>query len=154
MPKPESQSEDAQVAQLCQTAARWPDDIVAQMEAAFACDREGRETEAIVFYDAAWKLELALPVAERHDFMIGYGSTLKNVGRLQESEHILRQLVAAVPTSGAARVFLALTLHASGRSNAALGELLDLALAHQHCDETLRRYHRAISTYRSQSSPD
>ncbi len=130
-------------------ATQRPLDGAAQLRAAYACDNQARESEAVAFYDAAWKLGLDLPASEKHGFMIGYGSTLKNVGRLEESERVLRQLREEAPSSGAARVFLALTLHAGGHLNAAIVELLDLALAQKDRDETLKRYERSISFYRS-----
>ena len=150
MAERESNSAASEISERAGEATRRPNDLRAQVRAAYACDREGRESEAVVFYDAAWKIGVTLPGDERHDFMIGYGSTLKVVGRLVESERTLRQLLTEFPNSGAARVFLALTLHASGRSDAAVGELIELTLARGDLDETLKRYERAIRFYRSE----
>src|SRR4051794_36961035 len=37
------------------------------IQSAYACDSEGRESDAVVFYDAAWKLEVELPANEATD---------------------------------------------------------------------------------------
>ena len=41
--------------------------------------------------------------------MLGFGSTLRNVGELEESEKVLREAVTRYPDDAALRVFLALT---------------------------------------------
>jgi tetratricopeptide (TPR) repeat protein len=109
-------------------AAAEPSDVEARIAAAFACDRVGREREAALHYDAAWAL--GVPADRRRRFLVGYGSTLRNVGRLEESVAILGEAVAADPDYAPFKVFLALALHSSAQHAAAvatlLGALLDL----------------------------
>src|SRR6185369_15876409 len=86
---PQAKTQDTSREQLCQQALARPRDVAAQVTAAYACDHDGQSAEAVGFYDAAWRL--GVPSALRSEFLIAYGSTLKNVGRLTESETILRQ---------------------------------------------------------------
>jgi Tfp pilus assembly protein PilF len=106
---------------ICQAAREHPGDAAAQRAAAFACDRDGFEAEAAVFYDAAYELG-----ARDAELLIGYGSTLKNVGRLDESLAILGTAETEPSVARAARAFRALTLHRAGRSDAAVAVLVRL----------------------------
>ena len=54
-------------------------------------DSAGREHEAIVEYRAA--LEAGVPDEDLLGAMLGFGSTLRNVGELEESERVLREAV-------------------------------------------------------------
>lgn len=131
--------------ELCERARERSSDVQAQIDAAFVCDSEGFEAEAVVFYDAAWNL--GIPPSARPSFLIGYGSTLKNVGRFAESEHVLRQALAEGTWGDAAHVFLALTLNASGRSDQAIAELLGVLLASPSPGSGIARFSRAIASY-------
>ena len=56
-----------------------------------------------------------------------YGSTLRNLERYEESLAAFARARAEFPGSDSVRLFQALSLHAAGRSDAAVGELLALA---------------------------
>ena len=118
--------------------------------AAYALDREGREAEAAERYDAAFRL--GGPSSDRAGFLLGYGSTLRNVGRLDESLAVLRAATAEFPDDQALRCFLALTLHDVGRHGEALVTLLDVALALRAGSPSLGRYARALGAYRDELS--
>jgi hypothetical protein len=120
-----------------------PSDVGAQIDAAYECDRSGLETEAAVYYDRVWRL--GVPDRERHDFLIGYGSTLRNVGRLEESEEVLRIATGEHGDDLAARSFLALTLHSADRSDEAISVLLDCVVAGD--GPGVRRFAPALSSY-------
>src|ERR1700733_1271283 len=105
----------------CERARDLPHDLDAQRAAAYACDRAGFEADAIGYYDAAYRLGARDP-----EFLVGYGSTLKNVGRLDESLQILQQAEAHAVVAHAARAFRALTLHRAGKSDAAVAMLVRL----------------------------
>ncbi|HBP20140.1 MAG TPA: hypothetical protein DEA08_20415 [Planctomycetes bacterium] len=126
-------------------AAAAPDEVAAQIAAAYHCDAHRSEEEAILFYDTAWAL--GVPVEQEREFLLGYGSTLKNVGRLSESEAILRRAVAAYPEDQGLPVFLALTLHAAGRSGEALAQLLELLLGLGEAAPGVASYGRALRHY-------
>ncbi len=103
-----------------------PDDVEARIAAAYGLDRAGREQEAIVHYDAAWRL--GVPDDRRRRFLVGYGSTLRNIGRLEESVAILGDASNADPRYPPFKAFLALALHSSGERAAALATMLDALL--------------------------
>jgi len=128
-------------------AAASPSDAEARMAAAYACDRVGREAEAIVHYDAAWAL--GVPAAERRRFLVGYGSTLRTVGRLDESVAILGDAVAAEPDYAPYKVFLGLALHSSGQHAAAAATLLG-AVLDCHGGARLDGFERAVAEYQQE----
>ncbi|HEX4454547.1 MAG TPA: tetratricopeptide repeat protein [Kofleriaceae bacterium] len=121
----------------CERARELPGDLDAQRAAAYACDSDGFEADAIGYYDAAYRLGAREP-----EFLVGYGSTLKNVGRLEDSLAILGQAEADPTVARAARAFRALTLHRAGRSDAAVALLVRLVAA-----TGVARYRPALESY-------
>ena len=115
---------------------------------AYEHDREGREREAVKFYDQAWKA--GVPEPQRKRFIVGYGSTLRNVGRAEEAVAILGEAVAAYPDYPALVAFLALALADAGHPKAALATMLGCALdaakpgAFDGYDRALGEYHREL----------
>ena len=106
-------------------------------------DSAGREAEAVAEYRAAFGAGIDdedLPGA-----MLGFGSTLRNVGELEESERVLRQAVTRFPDHAALRVFLALTRWSRGDPNGAFQELVE-ALFRADAPG-MQRYQRAIRGY-------
>ena len=128
-------------------AVAHPDDVAARIAAAYACDRVGREAEAVVHYDAAWAL--GVPAEARRGFLVGYGSTLRNVGRLDESVAILGEAVAADPDYTPYKVFLGLALHSYGHHAAATATLL-AAILDLHGGARLDGFERAIGEYQQE----
>jgi tetratricopeptide (TPR) repeat protein len=121
-----------------------PDDVEARIAAAYGLDRAGREDEAIAHYDAAWRL--GVPADRQRRFIVGYGSTLRNVGRLEESVAVLGDAATADPRYPAYKAFLALALHSSGERAAALATMLDALLdVEDGC--TLDGHERALADY-------
>ena len=130
---------------LTQAAQSDPENSVLQIAAAYALDSFGFEEQAIGFYDRAYLL--GPPSEERPDFLLGYGSTLKNVGRLEESEAVLAAAVEEFPEHQALPVFLALTQFKLGKANLALSAMLQHLL---HCAPNatqLQSYQAAIQEY-------
>jgi hypothetical protein len=70
--------------------------------------------------------------------LLQYGSTLRILGRLEESLAALDRARAEYPDSASVRVFHALGLHAAGRSDAAVGELLALVADGMRVPDVLR----------------
>lgn len=73
-------------------------DVRAQVAAAYACDRLGLENEAIPYYEAA--LKLGIPADERPKFLLGFGSTLRNVSRVDEAVARLTEALREYPDNG------------------------------------------------------
>jgi predicted Zn-dependent protease len=121
------------------------DELIAE---AYRNDREGREREAIRYYDEAYRL--GVPEAQRKRFLIGYGSTLRNVHRADDAVGILAEAVAEFPDDPAFGAFLALALLDAGHPRAALAAMLGCALdaarsnAFDGYERALGEYHRAL----------
>ena len=121
--------------------ARHPNVAEINYQLAWTCDVLGRAQEALPFYEKA--VALGLPPNELSGALIGLGSTLRALGQLERSAEILRSGKVQFPDNPEFDVFLALTLHASGRHADALRLALDTL-----CDTTedpgLTAYQRAI----------
>ena len=125
------------------------DDVAAEIAAAYECDRRGDERSAIVHYERAWSL--GVPDSERRHVLVGYGSTLRNVGRADDAVGLLGDAVAADPDYAPFRAFLALALLSAGHARAAVATLLGLALDTADLDgfeRALGAYHDELLTER------
>lgn len=111
----------------------------AAFELAGMYDSMGFEAEAAAEYDRA--LELGLDPARHAQLAVQYGSTLRNLGRLDEAIAMLEAAPTHASTGSAPRVVLALALHSAGRKDEALRVALEAQI------ETLPRYHRSMRNY-------
>jgi tetratricopeptide (TPR) repeat protein len=126
-------------------AAGSPDDVLLQIQVAYALDSRGDEQGAIEHYDRAYSL--GVPADQRAEFLLGYGSTLKNVGRLGFSEEVLTTAIRENPENSALKAFLALTYHAQERSGKALSILLRTLLSISSPESDLQVYAPALQSY-------
>jgi tetratricopeptide (TPR) repeat protein len=106
-------------------------------------DSAGREQEAVAEYRAA--LEAGVDDEDLLGALLGFGSTLRNVGELEESERVLREAVTRFPEHAALRVFLALTRWSREDAAGAFRELVE-ALFRADAPG-MERYERAIRGY-------
>jgi len=106
-----------------------------------AYDTAGDETTALGFYEQAMTQGLYGDVRRR--CYLQYGSTLRNLGRVDDSVAAFAQARREFPDSVALGAFEALSLHAAGRFNTALGSLLTLLADHVHSEE-IERYKPAM----------
>ena len=106
-------------------------------------DSAGLEAEAVVEYRAA--LEAGIDEEDMLGALLGFGSTLRNVGELEESERVLRQAVTRFPDHAALRVFLALTRWSRDDKEGAFRELAEALFRADAPGMT--RYERAIRAY-------
>jgi tetratricopeptide (TPR) repeat protein len=118
-----------------------PDEPRVVYEVGGAYDTAGQEERAVGYYERA--LELGLDGELRRRCLLQYGSTLRNIGRLDDSLAVLDGAIFDYPSSVSLPVFKALTLHAAGRPNAALAELLVAIADHVHSAE-ITRYEAAL----------
>src|SRR3954452_11223869 len=72
-----------------------------------------------------------------------YGSTLRNLGRIDDSHRAFRAARESFPDSESLVIFEALTLHAAGRVNSALAGLVEL-IADRDTTTEVTRYEAAI----------
>lgn len=121
--------------------ARYPDHPQAIYEVGGAYDTAGDEQQARGFYERA--LAAGLQGDTRRRCLLQYGSTLRNLGLFDESIAVLREARSDYPDSDSVRVFLALSLHAASRSDAAVAELLSLAADRIHSPD-IDRYEPAL----------
>jgi len=104
------------------------DHPVLVFELAGAYDTAGQEERARGLYERAMELGLAGDPLRR--CLCQYGSTLRWLGRLDESLAVLERARREFPDSDGVRVFLALTLNEAGRGDAATAELLSVITSH------------------------
>jgi hypothetical protein len=95
------------------------------------------------YYDAAWSA--GVPAESRCRFMVGYGWTLRNNDRLNESIAIHRKAIVEYPTFAAHHAFLALALNRAGIHDEAMAEALTALIDaggenHDGYDRSLRYY--------------
>lgn len=125
-----------------------PDSADAQIEAAYAHDAAGRERLALRHYEEAYRL--GVPTAEHQHFVVGFGSTLRNVGRADEAVAVLARAVIEEPGYMPFHAFLSLALFSAGHPREALAAMLGCALeaarpaAFDRYDRALGEYHREL----------
>ncbi|WP_267902730.1 tetratricopeptide repeat protein [Leifsonia sp. AG29] len=121
--------------------ADHPDDPHVLYEVGGSYDTAGEEETAAGYYERA--LEAGLSGDALRRCLVQYGSTLRNLERYDESLAVLERGLEQFPWSDSLRVWHALSLHAAGRSDAAVGELMELA-ADRVLSDDLLRYEAAI----------
>lgn len=136
----DSLDRDDAVAEMRALAERCPaTDGRAAFELAGMFDSLGFEAEAGAAYERA--LALGLDEARHAQLAVQYGSTLRNLGRLDEAIAVLRAAPQHESTGTAPRVVLALALHSAGRSDEALRVAIEAQL------DALPRYQRSMRAY-------
>lgn len=124
-------------------AAEHPDEPLALFERGGARDSTGDEAGAEQFYRAA--LAAGLPDSERAQCVVQLASTVRNLGRPEESLELLRDEFAGRASddayADAAVAFAALALVDLGRPVEAVSALLHALTPH------LPRYHRSVPAY-------
>jgi tetratricopeptide (TPR) repeat protein len=114
------------VAAAKQAALAAPHDAEAQLAAAVEHDRAGLERDAVRYYERV--LELGVPGHAKRRFYVGYGSTLRNVGRADDAVAILGQALVDEPNYPPYSAFLSLALLSAGHPRAAVAAMLGCAL--------------------------
>jgi tetratricopeptide (TPR) repeat protein len=129
------------IAALLPLLQRHPDNPRVLYEVGGAYDTAGDEEQAVGYYERAIAAGLDGDFARR--CALQYGSTLRNLGRLDESLAVFARARAEHPDSASLAAFEALTLHAAGRMDAAVAALLDVVADHV-VSEDLERYKPAL----------
>lgn len=92
-----------------------------ELEQAFTYDREGLEEEAIPHYEQA--IAAGLSGEDLEKALLGLGSSLRNVDRVEESVSVLEDACRRFPDHQALPVFLSFSLWSAGRPGEALALL-------------------------------
>ena len=124
------------------TTGRTP--ASSELGLAYEADTAGREEEALGHYRRAF--ELGVSVDELPGAALGFGSTLRNVGGVEESVRVLSEAVERFPEHRALRVFLAYSLWSAGRQADAMRALVATLYVGDPAPE-LERYRRSIEGY-------
>ncbi|MEJ1087287.1 tetratricopeptide repeat protein [Microbacterium sp. Mu-80] len=131
--------EDGVAAMRTLAAACPASDGRAAFELAGMYDSMGFEAGASMEYERA--LDLGLDEARHAQLAVQYGSTLRNLGRLDEAIAVLRAAPTHESTGTAPRIVLALALHSAGRRDEALRIAIEAQI------DALPRYHRSMRNY-------
>ena len=107
-------------------------------------DSSGREAEAVQHYERA--LALGLPAELVPGCLLQLGSSLRNLGRLDEALARFDDGIAQFPQHVSLRLFRAFALADLGRDREALVEVLDLARTRIDAPE-VHRYARSLENY-------
>lgn len=129
---------------LLELRAERPDDPQVAVQTAWVHDSMGLEEEAVEHYEAA--LAGDLTEADARGAYLGLGSTLRTLGRDEDSDRILRQGIERFPDFSALRAFHAMTLYNLGRPREAVQQLLQVLLE-TASDPGIDRYRRALTAY-------
>jgi tetratricopeptide (TPR) repeat protein len=132
------------LAAASELVANEPDNVDAQIEAAYAHDAAGRERLALRHYEEAYRL--GVPAAEHQHFVVGFGSTLRNAGRADEAVAVLARAVVDEPGYMPFHAFLSLALFSAGHPREALAAMLGCALEAAR-PAAFDRYERALGEY-------
>ena len=128
------------VAAMRELAGKCPAvDGRAAFELAGMYDSMGFEAEAGAEYERA--LELGLEEARHAQLAVQYGSTLRNLGRLDQAIVVLQAAPTNETTGSAPRIVLALALHSAGRKDEALQVAIEAQI------DSLPRYQRSMRNY-------
>ncbi|MGC4192295.1 MAG: tetratricopeptide repeat protein [Thermomicrobiales bacterium] len=123
-----------------------PDDPLVQYLVASAYDSAGREADAMPFYERTFTLGVdRLPERRQPEIFVQAGSTLRNLGRLDDARNLLRDGMRRFPDYRALWVFAALVEASAGNDRAAM-ELLFQAVSMDE-DASFGRFRRSIRWY-------
>ncbi|MGN7860756.1 tetratricopeptide repeat protein [Microbacterium sp. 22303] len=129
------------IAAFLEILEEHPDDPAVLYEVGGAYDTDGQEEVALGYYRRA--MGAGLEGRWLRQCYLQYGSTLRNLGRLDESLAAFDEGIALFPESESLGIFRALTLHAMGRPSAALGAVLTV-VADRFPTAEVQRYEAAL----------
>ncbi|MGB3771414.1 MAG: tetratricopeptide repeat protein [Rhodococcus sp. (in: high G+C Gram-positive bacteria)] len=121
--------------------AAHPGNAAVLYELAGSYDTAGEEATAESLYLRAF--DAGLSGERRRRALLQYGSTLRNLGRNQDSLAVFEKARTEFPDSDSLRVFHAMSLHAAGSVSTALAECL-LLIADRLGTDEIARYYAAI----------
>lgn len=127
-----------------ETERQHPSSARAKFELANALDYLGRESEAIPLYEEAIRMGLS---AEYHAYaLLQLGSSLRNVGRVDEAVQMLTDAEQRYPKIPSISMFRGLSLYSQGNHAEALKAVLKAMLSHVQSSD-IKRYKQGIENY-------
>ena len=131
---------------LRERAIAHPDDALVQYLIASAFDSAGREGEAVPHYERVFAIGVEnLPENRRPEIFVQAGSTLRNLGRLEDARKVLQDGIVRFPGYRALYVFLALVEAKAGVWMQAAMLLFEMAVMEE--EPSLLRFHRSLTGY-------
>ena len=125
-----------------------PDDAVAWFRYGGGLDRSGDEAAAIVAYERVFEIGVEqLDPSDQPRIYVQAGSTLRNLGRLDEARELLEEGRRRFPDLRVLAVFQSFVEVSAGRDREAVNLLLDVILAEGSGDESLTWYPRSLAYY-------
>jgi tetratricopeptide (TPR) repeat protein len=121
-----------------------PDDPQVNYQMAWLCDTQGKESEAVPFYERA--ISNGLDGEELQGALLGLGSTYRCLGRYEQAVETLRNGMTTFPDAGEFPVFLAMALYNTGQYAEAMSLLLR-SLAETSEDKGISDFKNAILFY-------
>jgi ribosomal protein S18 acetylase RimI-like enzyme len=123
---------------------QYPTTGRAKFELANALDYFGQEAQAVPLYKEAMSLGLS---AEYDAYArLQLGSSLRNIGRIEEAVSLLRDAEDRYPQMPSIRMFLALALYAKGQADESLKVALQTMLRHINTHD-VERFRPALESY-------
>ncbi|MDC3418427.1 tetratricopeptide repeat protein [Aquibacillus salsiterrae] len=123
---------------------KYPNSARAKFELANAYDFTGQENKAISLYEDA--IRIGLDSEYQAYALLQLGSSLRNVGRLDEAIRILSDAELRYPEFPSISMFLGMTLHDKNRTAEALSKTLNAMLRHIKTSD-IQRYSMALENY-------
>lgn len=135
--------EEAEVimTQLCNDN---PQDTLINYHFAWLCDVQGKEKEAVPYYETA--IAGDLPREDLRGALLGLGSTYRTLGEYEKSVRILKRGISEFPDAKEFPVFLGMALYNTGDSKDAVSMLLNLLLEVTDNGD-IQRFKNAIALY-------
>jgi tetratricopeptide (TPR) repeat protein len=111
-------------------------------------DSSGDEAAAIVAYQRTFDLGVErLDSADQPRIYVQTGSTLRNLGRLDEARALLEEGRNRFPEVRVLAVFLALVEVSAGRDRRAIDRLFEVILGEGGGDDSVKWYPRSLANY-------
>lgn len=114
-----------------------------QLEIGLTLDAMNQEQGAIPYYKKA--LSLGLPPEQRAVALLCLGSSLRNVGQLEQSKHILKSAIDEFPNHIGLRCFYSLTQYNAGEPNESVRTLMHTILLLS--PESVKPFARGLQYY-------
>lgn len=129
---------------LSELHANYPNNVLVNYHFAWLCDVQGKEKEAVPYYETA--IKNGLDNIDLRGALLGLGSTYRTLGEYEKSVETLKQGMTLFPEANEFRVFLAMALYNIGDSKEAVSSLLKL-LVDVSDDSSIQRFKRPIVLY-------